>query len=262
MIRSRDFLIYMFVLGFIILAATYTGLSSRVVTEVQQVFFSSAEPVEREVYSADPVENPEERMAELRARLAAGDGYLDDAPAVFTSVDQIAQQAQVTASGTENFSGSRSVAWCSSPQASPRTTGWPLSTRLNTVEGQRVVTTQVTTEVQTGSTTEIVISEETVAALPIRTVRSTFTSCLPDTLIGVTVAGQVLVNEAAAQYIGAPANQPIGYTRDGFTVYGPVPDDSVLDECGGQYVGGQYQYHVRADESFIIACYAGVPASI
>jgi hypothetical protein len=262
MIRSRDFLIYMLILGFIILAATYTGLSSRVVNEMQYVLFAPSVSVEREVYSTHSVVDPEERMAELRSRLAAGEGYFDDAPPVFTSVDQTAQKAQATSSTTENYSGTRTVAWCNVPQPSPQAARWPLNTRLSEVEGQRVVTTQVTTEVQTGSTTETVISEETIVALPIRTVRSTFTSCLPDTLIGVTASGQPLLNEAAAQYANVPTNQPIGYTRDGFTVFGPVADESVLDECGGQYVGGQYQYHVRIAEPFIIACFAGVPASI
>jgi hypothetical protein len=126
----------------------------------------------------------------------------------------------------------------------------------------RVVTTRVRETVSMGSTTETVLTEETFTTLPIRSVRSTFSSCVPDTLIGVTVAGQPLRNEMAAQYFGAPATQVVGYTRDGFGVYGPIADETLLDECGGQYVGGQYQYHVRQSEPFIIACYAGVPAEL
>jgi len=36
----------------------------------------------------------------------------------------------------------------------------------------------------------------------------------------------------------------LGYALDGFPIYGPLSDDSVLDACNGQTVDGQYQYHV------------------
>ena len=42
----------------------------------------------------------------------------------------------------------------------------------------------------------------------------------------------------------------LGYAMDGYPIYGTVPDDSVLDECGGLRTypgvyGGVYEYHVR-----------------
>ena len=40
-------------------------------------------------------------------------------------------------------------------------------------------------------------------------------------------------------------NDLLGYALDGFPIYGPLPDASVLDSCNGQIVNGQYQYHVR-----------------
>jgi hypothetical protein len=41
----------------------------------------------------------------------------------------------------------------------------------------------------------------------------------------------------------------LGYALDGFPIYGPLSDDSVLDACNGQTVDGQYQYHVRVSYS-------------
>lgn len=43
-----------------------------------------------------------------------------------------------------------------------------------------------------------------------------------------------------------PAHETlIGYALDGFPLYGPMEDDSSLDECNGRFVSGSYQYHVR-----------------
>ena len=40
------------------------------------------------------------------------------------------------------------------------------------------------------------------------------------------------------------SNDLLGYALDGFPIYGPVSDPSILDGCNGLTIGGQYQYHV------------------
>ena len=40
-------------------------------------------------------------------------------------------------------------------------------------------------------------------------------------------------------------NDLLGYALDGYPIYGPLPDASILDDCNGRTVNGQYQYHVR-----------------
>jgi FAD/FMN-containing dehydrogenase len=44
-----------------------------------------------------------------------------------------------------------------------------------------------------------------------------------------------------------PPTQLVGYAMDGFGIYGPLEDSSVLDECNGMFDenNGQYQYHMR-----------------
>ena len=39
----------------------------------------------------------------------------------------------------------------------------------------------------------------------------------------------------------------MGYALDGFEIYGPVDDDSILDECNGRFYDGIYQYHLRTE---------------
>jgi hypothetical protein len=67
----------------------------------------------------------------------------------------------------------------------------------------------------------------------------------------------------------------LGYALDGFPIYGPVSDVSVLDGCNGRTVNGQYQYHVRTTDqvdadlsycngssaetnwNYVLGCYSG-----
>jgi hypothetical protein len=42
----------------------------------------------------------------------------------------------------------------------------------------------------------------------------------------------------------------LGYALDGFAIYGPLSDDSVLDDCNGRTVDGVYRYHVRVSLYF------------
>jgi len=265
MIRTRDFLLYVLALGFVLLGVVYTGFSSRVVAEVERVLLpATAEAPAYGAYAPTSEQNVAARWQELRSKLAAGEGYIASAPPDFTSVDQRALAAQVAdaTSSQATLTGERAVQWCNAPIPALLTSRWPNDTRLVVTEGQRIVETVRTNTVQTGSTTETLTSTETLLALPVRTVRTPFDSCLPDTLIGVTAAGQPLTNDQAELFTNVAPNQAIGYTRDGFAVYGPLPDSSDLDACGGRYVGGVYRYHIRVNEPFIISCYAGVPVAL
>ena len=251
MVRTRVFLLYLLVLGFVLLSAVYTGFSDRAVSEIQALFVpKTAEAPSYNAYESGPQSSTAERWQELQERLAAGDGYLANAPADFRSVDQrlIAELSTEATSSAGSFSGTRNVAWCTAPVVPPAVSGWPADTQLEVIEGQRVVRAATTKEITTGSTTETVTSYETIVSLPVRSVRTSFDSCVPTTLIGVQPDGQPLLNDMAVQFMRAPATQPIGYTLDGFTVYGPLEDPSTLDACGGQYVQGQYQYHLRTDD--------------
>lgn len=73
------------------------------------------------------------------------------------------------------------------------------------------------------------------------------------------------------------SDELLGYAMDGFPIYGPLDDVSVLllDECNGMTVDGSYQYHVRTFEqvdenleycngedpetnwNYILGCYSG-----
>jgi hypothetical protein len=49
----------------------------------------------------------------------------------------------------------------------------------------------------------------------------------------------------------------LAYALDGFPIYGPLVDASVLDACNGRTVNGKYQYHVKVsivlDHSYLLS---------
>ena len=67
----------------------------------------------------------------------------------------------------------------------------------------------------------------------------------------------------------------LGWAMDGYELYGPLDDDSVLDACNGRTVDGVYRYHVRSDAqvdgdadycdgssaaiqwNYVLGCYSG-----
>ena len=67
----------------------------------------------------------------------------------------------------------------------------------------------------------------------------------------------------------------LGWAMDGYEIYGPLSDDSVLDSCNGMTANGVYRYHVRSDAqvdgagsycdgtspaikwNYVIGCYKG-----
>jgi len=264
MIRSRDFFLYVVALAFVVLAATYTGFSQKLSAELSQlVLFNDPVPV----LTGTAVESVDDRAARLRAMqasIAAGDGVVADAPPDFVSVDQLraAEAASTSDSNSQPLFGSRTVTYCGVSSTPTIVATWPTQTELRTSEGERIVFSSVTEQVTVGSTTQTQLVQLPFVSLPIRSVRTSFDSCLGDTLIGVTPTGAPLLNTSARQYVNTNQATLIGYTRDGFSLYGPLAEESVLDACGGYYVNGRYQYHVRTAEDFILACYAGVPVSI
>lgn len=265
MIRTRDFILYCVILVFLLMGAIYTGfMSLDSDPRISKVAFDADTTTTLTAYTEETEDSFTERITSLRAKLSSGEGVIESAPPVFTSVDQLrAQEAASSAAAVATSSvGTREVQYCGAPIVPAILATWPTITNVQTVEGEAVFYTEATTEVAVGTTTSTVV--ETVAAftLPIRSIRTGFDSCLPDILIGATTAGGPLLNTSVTRYSSVSAATQIGYIRDGFPLYGPVPDETLLDSCGGQMVNGAYQYHVRPSEPMLIACYAGIPATI
>ncbi len=95
--------------------------------------------------------------------------------------------------------------------------------------------------------------------LPIRTVRAAEDTCLQHVIAGVTEDGALIGNGDAAAYRGYSADMLVGYALDGLPIHGAAPG-LALDACGGTNTPSGYRYHLRADEPFVLGCFAAPPA--
>lgn len=262
MIRTRDFLLYMLVLVFLLIATSYTGLAKQDAREWTAPADSIPVPSEEDVYTAEVFSGDAQSASALermREKIAAGKGEIIGAPPVMTSVDTLPSQSDAATTTLMQTTGTQ---YCSVAYTHHKVANWPPGTNVVTNDGVRQVLYQTQTEETVGSSTQMVTHNEVWSEVPIRTVRTAFDSCLPDMTIGITTTGQPLSNSAGMLYQTYAAADIVGYARDGFPIYGPVLDESGLDSCGGLYAGGQYQYHVRAGTADILSCFAGVPADL
>jgi len=250
MVRTRDLILYLTILLFAVIGALYTGTNSvleqRIRAIIQPDFSESTNDVSEAVLATNILDR-DAKKADLRSQLSN---------ATITHADEVAVAVQMPTStpltNDEPIIG-RVDSYCNGDHAPTLSRAWPPVTTLRESEGLRIVYTST----QSGTSSDPV----ELLSLPVRQVGIGYTTCLPDTLIGVTPSGQPLYNNSAGYQSFGPG-QLVGYARDGYPIYGVLRDTSALDVCGGMFVDGQYRYYVRSDEDFILGCYAGIPSPI
>lgn len=192
-------------------------------------------------------------IARMQEKLARGEGDIPGAPIVFTSVDSVPASSSASVPVSE-----RSVAWCTAPYL-PHPIGAEWDAReieIRSAEGARIVTRGT---VDVASSSDAVIPD-VLLQLPMRMVRAGSDTCVPYDVIGVALDGSLIRNSDAPRYASTGEYTLIGYALDGFPIYGPVASGVHMDACGGTDTPTGYQYHVRANEDFILGCFAAPPA--
>lgn len=120
---------------------------------------------------------------------------------------------------------------------------------INVQEGVRVVS------IENASATS---SATVVAVLPIRTLGSAVSpSCLPTDAVAIAQSGGLIRNNEAAGYLAFPEHVLIGYTLDGFSLYGYSERET--DVCGGVMVDGEYRYYLSQNRESVLNCFAAPP---
>lgn len=244
MIRTRDFLLYMCTLVFLVSAIGYTVASdlAGAKQDVAPELAFAPEEQTASAYGAVAQNDDDSRaayLARMREKLANGAGVIEGAPIVFTSVDETPEPDPVVG-------GSTGVLYCDVPaDVSGVIAGWnPSSVEIHTVEGAYLVLNGSATLLQ----------------LPSASVRNAHDTCLSHEIAGIALDGSLMHNSDVALYASAGGGALLGYALDGFPIYGAV-DPSTLDACGGADNGTGYRYHIRPGSNAIISCFAGTPAS-
>lgn len=164
-------------------------------------------------------------------------------------------EAAVPATSTPAIVTGRTVSWCDATVLDAAfSAAWPLTVEVVVEEGARIVRVpgSVSTDPLVPST-----PPQAVVQLPLAPGQGG-TNCLTHSYVGITPSGRLIHNNDVILYSAAGTAELIGYAFDGNPIFGP-DTSAALDTCGGTAEGGTYRYHVRADEPFIVACFAGTP---
>ncbi|MEX0917725.1 MAG: hypothetical protein WDZ93_01060 [Candidatus Paceibacterota bacterium] len=249
MVRTRDFLVYVLTLVFLVSAIGFTVLSDsntpseRVAKQV--TFVPNTATAYGALASGTDGEDRTAYIEAMKAKLARGEGRIEGAPVVFTSVDDF------VAATTNTYDGERTILWCDVPERVDHIlTLWherPVT--LETLEGARVAIQQTASS-----------SNKALLQLPMRTTRAPHDSCLAHEIVGVGTDGGLITNDQVWRFFGSNTDTLLGYALDGFPIHGFAADESQLDQCGGMSTPSGYAYFLRGGEDFILGCFASAPA--
>lgn len=269
MFRTRDFILVFTTVVFLLTAIGATiwkqGTSvSDISEDIQFVTEPDAEYV-AEIYEPQTISR-EEKLAEMRRKIAEGESITMSAPEIIVEADEQDQE------NTDEVEESEIEEVPSSPQlCSGYTTYsglWPAKgIVIEEIEGVRVFYKELETQPQSlmqnpkaSSSHEVVVQKEVLLQLPINPYIMPTGTCLKTDVVGIAQDGSLIRNNEAGLYGVFGSNTLIGYALDGFPIYGV--GDITLDECGGNYVNGQYRYYLSAERDVVLNCFFSTPVNI
>lgn len=262
MFRTRDF-----VVGMVLLLALFSsggavavlGLAanSSQLGAVTTAFDPQAVPVEEKAAVVPELPEPDrvDSLAIMRDKVAARIGAMDlpqiDSEPPVVDGEEAPDSAE-TAS-VQLCSTYSQVGWNNLPGA-----------QFREAEGARIIYRPLAASsvgpAASGTVGVPLPTEEVLAQLPLRSQPLPSPTCIPQDVIGIALDGSLIRNDEIGLYRVFGSDTLIGYTLDGFSLYGvsALP----TDDCGGTMVGGAYRYYLSLERETILQCFAGVPVGL
>jgi hypothetical protein len=258
MIRTRNFLLFILLIAFLvggILLTLWLSASDARPGQYSDMIFGGSNTATMTAEVVTPEDMRQSRLASLRAKLAK---YTDVALAP-SAEDVPVENSDDTATTTDDVPVKATADLCANYGARMVAA---LNGQLTYTEsgGQRTFSVTGVTE-PTGSTTEPTVTVSTVFALPLRTTALPSTSCIASDIVAVTPTGAPIRNDDYATYRGLGEGTLIGYTIDGFELYG-ASSNLQTDACGGTTVSGTYRYYLSSERDSILNCFAAIPVAL
>ena len=260
MIRTRDFLLFVVSVAFLLFAigTTIVWEDGDAAPAPADLFWeSAAAPAAAGVAidTAEPTLDRAERLAAMRAAVADYDLTQLIPQDAVSGTDEPSAGAATGSDAIESTPEGRGPERC--PDYTTFTRPWPASAvSVEVMEGARLVVVATPAALQaSGTPTETVLAQ-----LPVRQFSTTRPSCLPSDVVGIAQDGSLIKNDEINIYRIFSEATVIGYALDGFPIYGM--SDRRVDRCGGAVVDGQYGYYLSAERSTILSCFSAPPVSI
>jgi hypothetical protein len=244
MLRTRDFILFIVVVAFLLLGISSSLLRGGLDSTVAVVDFVIPSQQAAVVTTTDTELTPDRAgiIARLKAKIADSELLSSAQPSVTPAEDTAATTTdEPTSEGIVT-----TLQRCGGASDGLATAAlWPTSVVTIAVgEGARVVTTE--TEFGLQSLLQLPLAPQ--ASGP---------HCLDSEVIGVTVHGSLIFNTDAIVYDTTSEATLIGYARDGFPIYGR--SSTPTDSCGGYAHPSGYRYVLGDERPFMIGCFTGLP---
>lgn len=258
MIRTRDFFLFLLSAGFLIVAIVVTVLWSyhtRLVGTNVAVNFDTTTSTYTALVST-PADTKAQRLAALRLKLSedtsisAPDTPTEPAVTASTSEEKISAPVET------------SVLLCNKTYTPKIIAGLTGRELYEERVGQRVFFNSVVPPVNPATSTPAAPTiQNVVFILPLRTTPLTSTACIKDDIVAISQTGVVIRNSDYTKYQSVGEATLIGYTIDGFPLYGRT-NSITTDSCGGAMIDGGYRYYISAERKGVLGCFAGIPVAL
>jgi hypothetical protein len=254
MIRTRDFLLFLIAVAFLIVVTTaetarkFFAVDQSDIPIISTPAFTNEpkDTVSAEVVTVARIDR-RGNIERLREQLAT---FLTQSPKVEEVIQPPLPTEEVNSTTTEPVASNGTALLCGGYR--PYGGVWPTEfLTIEEQEGVRVISQKNETSVSG--------SGQVIAVLPIRVVGNPFVpTCLSTEVVAVALSGSLIRNNDAKGYLAFPEHILLGYTIDGFPLYGY--SSRPTDRCGGAMVDGSYRYYLSVDRETVLDCFVAPPA--
>ncbi len=246
MLNTKDLLLFVLVVIFLLLAIMFTlDRDTKAANTLAEVIFDNQEISTKAVIYEEPKIDRNSTIAHLREAIKG-----EEIVMAVTPTEEIEEEVIIN-------TGEK----CTERDNLTLARAWPREgVKVRETEGVRQVVHITSGEDLDNSQAQVVGSTnsiKTLLLLPLRPSPAANSTCVSDTIVGVTVSGGLLFNSDAIVYRSKTAGDLVGYARDGFPVYGNY--SGTVDECGGVELAGQYRYYLSSENNKILNCYRATP---
>lgn len=256
MLRTKDLVLFVLVIAFLMIAIMFTVVSkpSTSSEQTEKVIFNEITAEDKvAIHDLDELDRAS-NIARLRDAINS-----DESISTYTASEEVdGEPIDETTTNLKCPQTGNPIAFLRS---------WPRDkVEVGVVEGARLVAEvaesmpmvpKATTS--TSSNKADVVKKETkpLLVLPLLPIPTAETNCVSNEIVGITAQGGLLFNSDAAAYVNKNPDSLIGYARDGYPVYGPYTGQ--VDECGGYTAAGGYRYAINSIDKKVLGCYRATP---
>ncbi len=258
-LNTRNFILYLLSVGFLLIAIVSTVQVKKAgLTEDVNHLASVSNADSDTVYTAEAVLdtglNRSEKIESLKNKIAGFVGLGQDSakPEAEGEVDSVVVEVEVEEELTK-------PKLCQTYKV--YTENWIAhDVNFKVVEGARLVYRELA--VPNPEVEPNLSHQEILLQLPLRTAPTGGAVCLPSDVVGIASDGSLIRNNEIALYSIFSSETLVGYTLDGFPIYGTNPTIKT-DVCGGYSDAfGQYGYYLKKDSKHILNCFDSEPVKL